>query len=34
MKTTYGVDVRVVCTGEGLQRKVCVPAMKGSARSQ
>jgi iron complex transport system ATP-binding protein len=28
LKSAYGVDVRVVCTGETVERKVCFPALK------
>jgi iron complex transport system ATP-binding protein len=28
MKLTYGVDVRVVCIGDGVERKVCFPALR------
>jgi ABC-type cobalamin/Fe3+-siderophores transport system ATPase subunit len=30
LKSAYGVDVRVVCTGEPVERKVCFPSLKNS----
>jgi iron complex transport system ATP-binding protein len=30
LKSAYGVDVRVVCEGETVERKVCFPDLKTS----
>ncbi|HYA89087.1 MAG TPA: ABC transporter ATP-binding protein, partial [Nitrospirota bacterium] len=27
MKLTYGVDTRIICVGDGAERKVCLPSL-------
>ena len=34
MKTTYGIDVRIVWAGEGLERKVCFPSLKSQVHDK